>query len=77
MSYLGISIKFFVVYRIFTSMIGKKTNVPLVKKDLRDHKVIYLWSFILPKYMYGIMYSGKSLTHFVFAPFPLVICRHF
>ena len=36
-------INLFVVYRIFTSMIGKKTNVPLVKKDLRDHKVIYLY----------------------------------
>ena len=43
MSYLGISVNLFVVYRIFTSMIGKKTNVPLVKKDLRDHKVIYLY----------------------------------
>ena len=43
MSYWVISINLFVVYRIFTSMIGKKTNVPLVKKDLRDHKVIYLY----------------------------------
>lgn len=35
------SILIFVYCRIFTSMIGKKTNIPLVKKELRDHKVMH------------------------------------
>ena len=70
-------INLFVVYRIFTSMIGKKTNVPLVKKDLRDHKVIYL--YMITCSLYGLMYTvlGEKFDPFCFAPFPLVICRQF
>ncbi|XP_078335902.1 RNA N(6)-adenosine-methyltransferase mettl16-like [Crassostrea virginica] len=39
--------------KIFTSMIGKKTNVPLVKKDLRDHKI--------PNYQTTEFCQGKTM----------------
>lgn len=39
--------------KIFTSMIGKKTNIPLVKKELRDHKI--------PNYQTTEFCQGKTM----------------